>query len=594
MSSASSSLQELRPVQWLSMVLACVLAPNLAFTLVASSSTLNQLLTLATWGLVLMSMGSSPVQWRGGPAVWALIMLWLAPWVSHFWLGLPLGMVLQYSAMIAAALLLLMLAQGLPARQQQAWFVALCWGLLLAGLLGALVSVIQVFVPDWAEDDWIARSDIAGRALGNLRQPNHLASLLLWACVAAVCLAELGRFSWSRLGGLMGRLPQGLLPLALMVLIFALVLSASRGGMALVVLLFAWGLMDRRLSRSSRWALGLSPLMLGMAWGLMALWSQNSEQDFGAAARLSEGAGSPKRMQYLASAWTLLKMYPWTGVGWGEFNFALTMTPMPGRPNSFVDHTHNLPMQLLVELGWPAGLLVLGLLATALCRAFNLSRRAPAVEGQIRRCALMLVLLILLQGLLEFQLWYAYFLLPAAFAFGIALAPLATSTDQVLPQPKSMPQKKVRRLPMLGLLMVVLSLAAFVDYLRVVAITVQPPNGMNLFDRIVQAQQRSLLFSVQADYAAATYFFPGPEALDAARRSAHNISDESTLMAWANALLVSGDPDRARYVAQRLREFNLPRSQKWFSECEQLSPDSKVRPYQCDPPRRQYSYREMR
>lgn len=576
------------------MVLACVLAPNLAFTLVSSSATLNQLLAMAAWGLVLMSMGSSPVQWRGGPAVLALIVLWLAPWVSHFLLGLPLGMVLQYSAMIAAALLLLMLAQGLSAPQRRAWFVALCWGLLLAGLLASLVSLIQVFAPDWADDDWIARSDIAGRALGNLRQPNHLASILLWACVAAVCLAELGCLTWSRLGGRIERLSLGLLPLALMMLIFALVLSASRGGMALVVLLFAWGVMDRRLSRPSRWALGLSPLMLGMAWGLMALWSQSGEQEFGAAARLSEGAGSPKRMQYLASAWALLRMHPWTGVGWGEFNFALTMTPMPGRPNSFVDHTHNLPMQLLVELGWPVGLLVLGLLAMALWRAFNLSRGAHAVEGHIRRCALMLVLLILLQGLLEFQLWYAYFLLPAAFAFGITVAPLAASSDQAMPQAKSMHQNQVRRLPMLGLLMVVLSLAAFVDYLRVVAITVQPPNGMNLFDRIVQAQQRSILFSVQADYAAATYFLPGPEALDAARRNAHNISDESTMMAWANALLVSGDPDRARYVAQRLREFNLPRSQRWFSECEKLSPDGKSRPYQCDAPRRQYSYREMR
>ena len=38
-----------------------------------------------------------------------------------------------------------------------------------------------LFWPALADGSWIARSGVPGRAVGNMRQPNHLASLLLWA-----------------------------------------------------------------------------------------------------------------------------------------------------------------------------------------------------------------------------------------------------------------------------------------------------------------------------------------------------------------------------------------------------------------------------
>ena len=43
---------------------------------------------------------------------------------------------------------------------------------------GALPSVVQA-----------ARTCIAGRAVGNMRQPHHMSSLLVWATIAAVRLA---------------------------------------------------------------------------------------------------------------------------------------------------------------------------------------------------------------------------------------------------------------------------------------------------------------------------------------------------------------------------------------------------------------------
>ena len=269
-----------------------------------------------------------------------------------------------------------------------------------------LISLVQVFKPDWADGTLIARSGLPGRAISNLRQPNHLASLMMWSAVAAVYLAQLRRWRWQ-------------LPVLLAAFVFAVVLSASRTGFIGIAMLALWGLLDRQLPRDKRLSLLATPLMLGLAWWLMAEWAQHSGHAFGAESRLaSEGAGSPERMKILANAWSLVKMHPWTGVGWGGFNFAWTMTPFPDRPVAFFDHTHNLELQLLVEMGLPLGLVTLALLAAGLWRAF-----AGAVRGSAAtRCAAMLVAMIGLHSQFEYPLWYAYFLLPAALAYGLCRA----------------------------------------------------------------------------------------------------------------------------------------------------------------------------
>ena len=64
---------------------------------------------------------------------------------------------------------------------------------VVAGALNAGIGALQVFAPGWPDGDWIARSGLPGRAVGNLRQPNHLSSLLLWAAIATVGLLQMRR-----------------------------------------------------------------------------------------------------------------------------------------------------------------------------------------------------------------------------------------------------------------------------------------------------------------------------------------------------------------------------------------------------------------
>lgn len=553
----------------------------IAFNLTPNATLFNQLAAFLSWGLVLVALPtrgerwfwkpSSPISWVG-----LLMLLGLGWSVGHE--GLPQPLALGYAACLGAFVAVHAAARRLTGEHARAlWWSGLCWALLLAGVGSVLISLVQVFWPQVADGNWIARSGLAGRAIGNVRQPNHLASLLMWSCIAGVYLSECGRMGQAALQRL-------LLPLLLAALVLADVLSASRTGMLGVLVLALWGGMDRSLSRHARLSLLLTPLMLVLAWQVIGAWAHSHDQVFGAESRLSdEGAGSPSRIAILSNAWTLLQRYPWTGVGAGEFNLAWTMTPFPDRPVAFFDHTHDLPMQLLVEFGVLVGGLLLVLLLWALVRLIKLALQANGDEARLRRSALMMVLMIGLHSLLEYPLWYVYFLLPTAFALGMGM-PKSESSDTEEGSPLA--------LRLSAALLIAGSLYAAWDYNKAVVIYAPPAGAASLEERI-EVGQRSLFFSHLADYAAATSLPAGPQALAAAKRTAHNLIDARLMMAWARSLHASGDTERARYVVARLREFHNPAAQEWLDECVGLQLDQPA-PFQCEPPRRDYDFREMR
>ncbi len=572
------------------LILAGTLPTLLAYSLSPSTTLLNQLLAVGLWGGVLLTQ-----QIRTRQAGWALLprsapgLLAVAAAVLVALLGVSLTALalLPALALLMAGLLVLAGARAGASGQGLTLGRAFALGLLLAGLGGALVSLVQVFLPDWTDAAWIARSGIAGRAVGNIRQPNHLASLLLWGCIAAVWLSE----SWGRERPAM----RALLPLMLWLLLFCVVLSASRTGMWFgVALLVLWGLLDDQLRLHARLSLLITPLLTYASWQFMHWWSAASGHAFGAEARLAEGAGSPSRVAILKNSWALLQQHPWRGVGWGDFNFAWTLTPFPDRPVAFFDHCHNLVMQILVEMGWPLGLLMLGGLAWLLWLGLRAAYRARGAVALQRRCALMVVLMIGLHSMLEYPLWYLYFLLPTAFALGLALAapggqdPTPNQQD-LTPSAAVLPQ---RLLQAAGALMIAGAAFAGWDYLHIVDIYRSGPRMAPLDERIAHGQ-RSLLFSASADYAAATVPAPSRATLDAARRTGHNLIDVRLMIAWAQSLHAVGETDKARYLVQRLREFHSTAAEEWLDECENW-PAHALRPFQCDPPQRSYRYEDFR
>jgi O-antigen ligase len=569
-------------------------ASLLALNISPSATFFNQAISLAGWGLFLIAVlvRSDSTSGEGGkrswPAVVALMVTGLGVVLSGLFERLPSTLVLSALGLLSAAMLVMMVsAQVARTATGDLAFHAFCAALLVAALLSLGMALVQTFAPHWADGDWIARVAGHGRAGGNLRQPNHLSSLMLWAIVALIWLHDT-MIEKERAGRT--RAARALTFAALAGLIFGDVLTASRTGSLCIVLLALWGVLNRQLSWFSRVALWLTPLIYALCWFSMAAWSHAAGQGFAGSMQLQKSDPSSSRFAIWANAVELAKQNPWLGVGWGEFNFAWSLTPFPDRPMAFFDHTHNLPLQFIVELGIPLGTLVLLLLAWSLWKAFAACRLQQGLKGSIAQASLVIVLMMVVHSMLEYPLWYAYFLLPTAFALGTCLG---LSSQAMRAGARSGISNRVRQ-TFVGACLVLVGGTGFalVDYLRVAAIF-STDEDTPLSRRIAEGQ-KSVFFAHHADYALATVSDHPSTAWRVFRRAPHFLLDTRLMIAWANAYAEKGDVERARYLADRLREFRNPDSADFFAMCDKPMPAGLPAPYQCTPATRQFTYQDFK
>ncbi|NUZ04456.1 O-antigen ligase C-terminal domain-containing protein [Schlegelella sp. ID0723] len=569
-------------------ILAIAIPPLIAFNIAPSATIFNQVAALVGWGgFVLLLALALPTRLgpRSGAArcvVAALAILVLAALGASFGAAVPWSLSLSSGGMILAAILVVLAgAAAERAGLGDAAFRAFCIGLVAAGVGSSVVGVIQVFAPWLADGGWIAVSAFEGRATGNLRQPNHLSSLLMWATIAVVWLGEARVLRRATAAGL------GLL------FVFVVFLSASRTGMLGTLVLALWGLMDRRLSRVGRVLLLAAPLAYAVMWGGELLWAAAGHAGFGGAARASEGGElSSSRFAIWSNTLALIAAHPLWGVGFGEFNFAWTLTPFPDRPAAYFDHTHNLPLNFVVELGVPLAIVVLTLLLRGLFGALENGVADGRDEGEARvpmqRAAFVMVLMIALHSLLEYPLWYAYFLLPASLAFGLCIE--RPDARDILARNHG--EQPTRPLVLAAMALMLAGSLTLLDYMRVAAIFTPPANAGPLQQRI-EAGRHSVLFGHHADYAAATGSEDPPAPLSAFVRAPHYLLDARLMTAWARSYAAAGDVERARHVAARLKEFRNADPEAFFAVCDEPSATG-ARPFQCDPPAGRLDFRDFR
>lgn len=542
----------------------------LARATVPDSVFLNQILAVAGWGAVLLLVAEHDSRMRVLSSFtcvfWAVVVLLVLVWLF----GRPEGRQGLDAQLLTAAVAVAVLLKGawtgssrLPKAFASAW--------LLVGLTGVAISLVQYFVPSVADGWLVAVSGSPGRAVGNMRQPNHLATALLCAMVMAAWL-------WRA-----NHLPARWGCVALVAMVLGVALSASRTGALSLGVLVVWALADKGLPRSARWSLAATPIWYFVFWAALAEYASWQHTHFYAADRLQSSSDiSSSRFAIWRNAWELVMQNPWTGVGWGHFNFAWTFTPFPDRPIAFFDHTHNLPLQLAVELGLPATAALLGLLAWALWRARG-AWQAGAAPDHPARAALVMLVVLGVHSLLEYPLWYAYFLLPAAWALGVFLgsAPgrAASSRAAGVPTRAAAVAARIEAsvLRLIGLAMIVGAAYAVWDHRRIEAIFSPPPGAEPLGVRIAEGQ-KSRLFGHHADYAAVTNE-PKDQTLETFRRPLHQLVDVRLLIAYIEALRANGRDAEALYAAQRLREFRRDDAQAYFKDC---TPDNPTPPFQCN------------
>lgn len=597
----------------LPLALLALLAPTLLKLDHAPSITFyNQVMSVFGWGLFAAWLAGRPATASGarppredGPFLAASLVFWITAGSalgSAVATGLPLGLALMAAALALSGWWVMSTAwQGAHRHEPAVVMDLFAQGLAWTGVVSVAIAAIQMFAPHLIDGMLIAEPIVPGRAVGNLRQPNHFSTLLFWCGCGAVWLGRRGHW------------PRALATALLVLCIGAIVGTASRTGMVAMLLFTIWGIRDRRMPPILRWTLIAAPLAYGIWWAGMAWWSHlGTGHHFAAEARLHDGSDiSSSRFKIWSDTLGLIKAHPWTGVGWGEFNLAWTFSEFPHRPVAFFDHTHDLVLQWAVELGIPLTLLLMGLSAWGVFMLF--SRWWVPDEDTGDRVAILSVCASIvgiagLHSLLEYPLWYGYFLLPMAFAWGLGLAAAslckadAASTSAEPPalrRPASWLQTGV------GLTMAVGAAWCTIDYQWAANIyapyhhawlaEIYPPykGPGSLHERISSGQQR-LWFGYQADYAQAT----GPDEDEpslpprAFSRTLHNLVDARLMIAYARSLAEHGRVDEARYVVQRLNEFHTDMGKEFMSACDDVAKDEPA-PFQCQKPQRQYTWREV-
>jgi O-antigen ligase len=294
----------------------------------------------------------------------------------------------------------------------------LAWFLLVVGLINVLIGLVQHYHVSTPVSFLIASKTWAGLS-GNLGQPNHFAACVTFSLVSTAYLY--GR------GSLAGAVAAACAALFLVIL----ALTGSRspwlylGTFIVLALLLHHRRRDGKSRRMAVFTCWLLPGFISAQWLVtLPFMAPAGGQLVTSADRLFQlASGVGPRLQVWGEAWQMFVASPVLGAGFGQFawhHFLHQAATDPTTAPGVYNHSHNLVMQLLAETGALGALVIVGavMLWIADLRRVNLD---PAWWW-----LLSLLGVIGIHSLLEFPLWFAYFLGPAALLLGLgAQRPLA-------------------------------------------------------------------------------------------------------------------------------------------------------------------------
>ena len=423
-------------------------------------------------------------------------------------------------------------------------------GLATASALVGIAQYLQLPI----SDTLVSPVTQIGASYGNIRQPNLFALLSALGLIALIVLRDsAGRSQWRS---------SGFTAFLVFSLLCAIVLSTSRTGALLVGVISVWGLLESWRARHLKWLPLLTlPLYLLFRYVAVQLDLEGVLPFFGAHRQgLLDTAleGDYARQIIWIKSWALIEAHPLWGVGFGNIAYAMFTETLPVARASVTEHAHNIFLQLAVEFGMPVAV------AWTLALTALIIRSRRTLKTFHGRAIAVFVLTMLIHSLLEYPLWYAYFLLPFAFALGV-FAQLGTpaqtvqSADQSSPIPTKPDNSENLGLSPIalvfgGILTITLAVFGLWDYAKV-----SPSFDVNskvpLHDRVIHSYI-SVLFLNLADYSALNLIGISPDTaavqLRLASRVAHFRFDPQVAAAHAAAASLTGQMPLAKASAYRL------------------------------------------
>ena len=272
--------------------------------------------------------------------------------------------------------------------------------LVLASVVSVWISLRQWLVLSGGL--WEAELPLNGRPFANIGQPNNLATLLSMGFVGVLYFYEKGK---------LGCLTFGVL---LFWLLLGIALTQSRTPwVVLPMMLLFWSLKHRYGLRLTKFRFAA---IVGGYFCLAVLLPMLSSSLLLSTTNITDRFGSLER---LSLWWQLLHAVlegPTWGYGWNQISVAQVNISLAYPVPLMTEHSHNILLDLLLWNGPVIGGAIILFLGSWLVSVLWRSRSIESV------CALMAACSVLIHGMLEFPLEYAYLLLPTGLLLGLAIS----------------------------------------------------------------------------------------------------------------------------------------------------------------------------
>ena len=379
---------------------------------------------------------------------------------------------------------------------------------------------------------WGADLPPGGRPFGNVAQPNHLCSIAFVGLCSLALLRERG------LIGIAG------FALGAVWMLLGMVMTGSRTGWLQVaaLLLMALALARRCDARVRLWQVAALALVYGFG---VLLWPAINEVLLMAPARtVADAAGGGTRPLHWAAMLTAIAQEPWFGYGWQQVSVAQVRTAdLQPYVGEYIEHSHNLFLDLLVWNGVPVGLLLIGILVWWFVT--RMVRCRDATVFWLMACITGLGA----HAMVEYPLTYAYFLIPLGLWIGAVDGLQGQGARWVMP---------ARAVQAAGLLFGGLLAWVAVDYLKAeqafrllrlesarigAAGLTTPPPDLHLLTQL-EAFQRFAHTQARAG--------KSEDELDAMRQVTERFAFPPSMFRYALAQGLNGQPDGAALTLLRL------------------------------------------
>lgn len=519
------------------------------------------LFAVFAWAVVLLSARRECVGGIfGSKLFWALMIVFFGVFVSAA----------SGARMLDAAIILFsasVFLLGVVSRDLR-WLEVFFLSLVVAGVINFLISVLQVIFPLYVDGIYFFATNRAtpGRAVGNLGQPNLLATQFNLALVALLAL----------------RITSVQIFFALTAVLCAgVALTGSRTGLVLllVVLFFGATVLPKSVSKRMWFFGGLAGFFLALIvnWllslrgGVVFFWAQRAVggSDF-----------SSSRFLLWLDCLRLLENNPWLGVGWGMLNYVWTMTAAPVRSSALLDHAHNLSLHFALELGLPASVLITGILGWALW-IFSSGRRVVLLKKNefsiFYPHVIISVWLLVLHSQVEYPLWYVFFLLPFSYWLGFLVR---SSSGGLGEEGGGYLVCLSNVLQATGVVAVVFCVFIFWDYGKITRVYAPSKVAESVpFGWRVDEARKSVFFGHYGDLAFIFTNDPRAVPVDVFQRPMRNLINPRLLRDYSLSLNGHEMGAEASEAVARLREFRAPIVEDFFSICKDAKKGSDA--FQC-------------